>query len=116
MCDARCNKERYDSRRQKKPRVDIAAFTSKDNQFEWNQAIHCCDDMSKTLLSFQNKKFKNNEPVVKLSSSKDLTNVTMLDIDICNEFLNTSSDSNSSAEQSITHTHNNAELSNKTTS
>ena len=110
------DKERFELRRQKKPRVDIAAFKSKDNHFEWNPTIHCCDEMSKTLSSYQNKRFKNNEQVVKLSSSKDLTIVPILDIDICNEYSNTSSDSNSSAEQSITHTKNNAKLPNQATS
>ena len=71
--------------------------------------------MSKTLSSYQNKRFKNNEQVVKLSSSKDLTIVPILDIDICNEYSNTSSDSNSSAEQSITHTNNFDESPNQAT-
>ena len=73
-------------RRKKKPRLDICAFTSEDNHFEWNPIIHCSDDMSKTLLSYHNKKFKNNEPLVSVISKEDLTNVPFLDIDICNEF------------------------------
>ena len=62
--------------------------------------------MSSVLISFQNKKFKNNEPVVQLFSDENLTIDTILDIDICDEFLNASSDSNSSAEQLTTHTNN----------
>ena len=106
MCEARRKQRRFDLRQRKKPRVDISAFTSEDNRFEWNPADHYYDDMSKALISFQNKKFKNNEPVIQLSSKEDLTNATILDIDICDEFLNASSDSDSSAEQSTTHTNN----------
>ena len=103
-------------RQEQQHSADIAALLSEDNHFEWNPTIHCCDDMSKTLISFQNKRFKNNEPVVKLTSSEDLTIAPILDTDICNEYLNTNSDSNSSAEQSITHTTDNAELPKQATS
>ena len=77
-------------RQQKKPRTDICALTSEDNNFEWNPVIHCSDEMSKTLLCHHNKKFKNNEPVVEPTLEDDLTNQYFLDIDICNEFLNIS--------------------------
>ena len=77
---------------------------SEDNHFEWNPIIHYSDDMSKTSLNYHNKNFKNDKPLASVPSKEDLTNMPFLDIDICNEFLNNSSENNLLTERFALHT------------
>lgn len=59
----------YHLRQEQQRYADIAAYLSKDNDFEWNPRDTCDHDMFNKILSEGNKMFKNNEPVEKYNTS-----------------------------------------------